>query len=152
MAEGKWRFRQLYVNEKLCTRARTPNEGFLHVAGFPEGTSKTVHYHTDCGSFEYAAGDIDPKWTNLDDVEVIVYHFWTDSHLPIKSIDTEKRIVAFKHKAGKVFTDDFTTDGIGTSSRTSRRASIGRANGIWTAKQGFSATCRGRERTWRQPR
>jgi hypothetical protein len=108
---GKWWFRQLYVNEQLCTRARTPNEGFLRVAGFPEGTSKTVHYHTDCQSFEYAPGDIDPNWTNLDDVEVIVYHFWTDSHLPIQSIDTEKRIVTFKHKAGKVFTDDFTTDG-----------------------------------------
>ncbi|MHB8897374.1 MAG: right-handed parallel beta-helix repeat-containing protein [Thermoguttaceae bacterium] len=109
--KGKWHFRQLYVNEKLCTRARTPNEGFFRVAGFPEGTPKTVNYHTDCQSFEYAPGDLDPNWANLDDVEVIVYHFWTDSHLPIRSIDTGKRVVTFKHKAGKVFTDDFTTDG-----------------------------------------
>ena len=40
-----------------------------------------------------------------------MYHFWTDSHLPIRSVDAEKNLVTFKHKAGKVFTDDFTEDG-----------------------------------------
>jgi hypothetical protein len=108
---GRWYFNQLYVNGTLRRRARTPNDGFLRVKGFPEGTSKTVGYHTDCQSFEFAPGDIRPDWKNLDDVEVIVYHFWTDSHLPIQSVDTARNIVTFKHKAGKVFTDDFTEDG-----------------------------------------
>ena len=108
--KGDWKFRQLYVNGELRRRARHPNEGFLRVAGFPDGGSE-VHYHTDCQRFEYAPGDIDPGWTNLEDVEVIVYHFWTDSHLPIESIDTETNIVTFKHKAGKVFTDDFSDAG-----------------------------------------
>lgn len=108
---GQWDFRQLYVNGRQYRRARIPNEGFLRVAGCPEGTPGTVHYHKDCQSFEFAPGDLDPTWTNLDDVEVIVYHFWTDSHLPIESIDTEKNLVTFKHKAGKVFTDDFSEDG-----------------------------------------
>ena len=108
---GKWSFRQLYVNGRQRRRARIPNEGFHLVAGFPEGTPKTVNYHTDCKSFQYASGDIDPNWTNLEDVEVIVYHFWTDSHLPIANVDPEKRIVTFAHRAGKVFTDDFSTDG-----------------------------------------
>ncbi|MFZ5828739.1 MAG: right-handed parallel beta-helix repeat-containing protein, partial [Planctomycetota bacterium] len=108
--EGKWTFRQLYVGGELRPRARTPNEGFLRVAGFPDG-GKNVHYHTDCKRFEFKPGDIRPDWTNLGDVEVIVYHFWTDSHLPIESVDTETNIVTFKHKAGKVFTDDFTAEG-----------------------------------------
>ncbi|HPD45400.1 MAG TPA: right-handed parallel beta-helix repeat-containing protein [Anaerohalosphaeraceae bacterium] len=107
---GKWWFRQLYVNGEKRRRARIPNEGFLRVAGFPDGDLK-VGYHTDCQRFEFAPGDIDPAWRNLDDVEVIVYHFWTDSHLPIKEIDTKTNIVTFKHKAGKVFTDDFTNNG-----------------------------------------
>lgn len=107
---GKWHFRQLFINGQSRRRARTPNEGFYRVAGFPDG-GREVNYHTDCQRFEYASGDLDPNWTNLDDVEVIVYHFWTDSHLPIKSFDVEKRIVTFKHKAGKVFTDDFTSKG-----------------------------------------
>ncbi len=107
---GAWTFTQLFVNGQRRQRARIPNEGFLRVAGFPDG-GRGVHYHTDCQRFEYAPGDIDPNWMNLDDVEVIVYHFWTDSHLPIESIDTDNRIVTFKHKAGKVFTDDFTANG-----------------------------------------
>ncbi len=111
VARGVWRFRQLYVNGKQRVRARIPNEGYLRVAACPEGTPKTVHYHTDCRTFQFKPGDIRPDWTNLSDVEVIVYHFWTDSHLPIKSIDTASNVVTFAHKAGKTFTDDFTEDG-----------------------------------------
>ena len=107
---GQWYFTQLFVNGRRCPRARIPNEGFFRVAGFPDG-GREINYHTDCQRFEYRPGDIDPNWTNLDDVEVIVYNFWTDSHLPIESLDTEKHIVTFKHKAGKVFTDDFTDNG-----------------------------------------
>jgi hypothetical protein len=109
--EGQWRFRQLYVNGRQYRRARIPNEGFLRVAGCPEGTPRTAHYHKDCQSFEFKPGDLDPDWLNLDDVEVIVYHFWTDSHLPIQSIDIDNHLVTFKHKAGKVFTDDFSENG-----------------------------------------
>jgi hypothetical protein len=109
--QGKWKFRQLYVNGEKRQRARNPNQGFLRVKGFPDGSYPDVHYHTDCQRFEYAPGDIDPRWTNLEDVEVIVYHFWTDSHLPIQSIDAKNRIVTFKHKAGKVFNDDFSNAG-----------------------------------------
>lgn len=108
--DGSWRFRQLYVNGELRQRARIPNNGFFRVAGFPDG-GREVHYHTDSQRFEFSPGDLDPGWTNLEDVEVIVYHFWTDSHLPIQEIDTETNIVTFKHKAGKVFTDDFTDAG-----------------------------------------
>ncbi|MFW6277633.1 MAG: DUF1565 domain-containing protein, partial [Prolixibacteraceae bacterium] len=108
---GDWKFRQIYVNGQLRHRARKPNNGFLIVKGMPEGTPKTVHYHTDYQSFEFAEGDIQPNWKNMDDVEVIVYHFWTDSHLPIQSIDEESNIVTLKHKAGKTFTDDFSDNG-----------------------------------------
>ena len=110
VARGGWSFRQLYVDGGLRRRARIPNEGFLRVASFPCG-GRDVHYHTDCDRFGFAPGDLDPSWTNLDDVEVIVYHFWTDSHLPIQTIDTTTHVVTFKHKAGKVFTDDFTEGG-----------------------------------------
>ncbi|MDR2116242.1 MAG: right-handed parallel beta-helix repeat-containing protein [Planctomycetaceae bacterium] len=109
--EGKWSFRQIYVGGELRHRAKTPNEGFYRVAGCPEGTPKTVSYHTDCQSFEFKPNDINPNWKNIDDVEVIVYYFWSDNHLPIESIDTKKNIVRFKYKGGKTFTDDFSEKG-----------------------------------------
>ena len=107
----QWTFRQLYVNGEQRTRARTPNTGFLRVAGCPQGTPKKADYHKDCDAFEFTTGDIRADWANLSDVEVIVYHFWTDSHLPIKTVDVTSNLVTFAHKAGKVFTDDFTEDG-----------------------------------------
>lgn len=108
--DASWDFIQLFVNGQLRRRARIPNEGFYRVAGFPDG-GREVHYHTDCQRFEFRPGDIRPDWANLEDVEVIVYHFWTDSHLPIQSIDPDTNIVTFRHKAGKVFTDDFSSRG-----------------------------------------
>lgn len=97
VTSGQWRFRQLYINGQQRVRARTPNDGYLRVAGCPEGTPKTVHFHKDCQTFQFKPGDIRADWTNLSDVEVIVYHFWTDSHLPIKSVDTEGNTVAHNH-------------------------------------------------------
>jgi hypothetical protein len=111
VARGQWTFRQLYVNGRQRPRARMPNEGFFRVAGCPQGTPKKGEYHKDCDALEFVTGDIRADWANLSDVEVIVYHFWTDSHLPIKSVNTASKLVTFAHKAGKVFTDDFTEDG-----------------------------------------
>lgn len=109
--DGTWKFNQLFVNGESRPRARIPNEGFFRVAGCPEGTPKTANYHKDCQTFQFKPGDIRADWTNLEDVEVIVYHFWTDSHLPIRSVDTVSNLVTFAHKAGKTFTDDFSEDG-----------------------------------------
>lgn len=111
VARGEWCFREVFVNGAKRTRARSPNSGFFVVAALPEGTPKTVEYNTPCQSFGFAPGDIREDWTNLGEVEVVVYHFWTDSHLPIQSVDAARRIVTFRHKAGKVFTDDFTENG-----------------------------------------
>jgi len=108
---GAWSFRQIYVDGELRYRAKTPNEGFYRVAGCPEGTPKTVDYHTDCQTFEFKPGDIRPDWKNFDDIRVIVYYFWSDNHLPIESVDTETNIVKFKYRGGKTFTDDFSEDG-----------------------------------------
>ena len=109
--DGKWSFRQIYVDGGLRYRAKTPNEGFYRVAGCPEGTPSTVNYHTDCQTFEFHPGDIKPNWKNFNDVEVVVYYFWIDNYLPIESVDTEKNIVKFKYKGDMTFTDDFTEDG-----------------------------------------
>lgn len=107
---GTWYFTQLFVNGQRRLRARTPNEGFFRVAGFPDGGS-TKPYNTPCQRFEFRPGDLSAEWTNLTDAEVIVYHFWTDTHLPIAGIDAENHVVSFQYPSGKRFTDDYTSDG-----------------------------------------
>lgn len=107
---GSWKFSQLFVNGERRHRAKFPNEGFYRVAGFPDNDT-ALRYNTPSKRFEYAPGEINPKWRNLQDVNVIVYHFWTDSHLPIESVDDKNHIVTFQNRTGKVFTDDFTDNG-----------------------------------------
>lgn len=108
--EGKWLFNQLFVNGQQKTLARFPNEGFYTVAGFPDG-GEEIDYHSASKRFQYKVGDLNPKWKNIKDVRVIVYHFWTDTHLVIDTIDSKTNIVTFKHEADKRFTDDFSNEG-----------------------------------------
>jgi len=108
--EGKWLFNQLFVNGKQKTLARFPNEGFFTVARFPDGGGD-IDYQTNAKRFEFKKGDIDPLWKNLKDVRVIVYHFWSDSHLVIDTVDSKTNIVGFKHESEKRFTDDFSNEG-----------------------------------------
>lgn len=110
--EGKWYFQQIWVNGETRFRARTPNSGFYKVSKvfFPEGNPPNKWY-TRAKNFEFAKGDINPKWTNLKDVVVIVYHFWTDSHMPIESVDEKTNVVTFQFEDSKQFSDDFSTKG-----------------------------------------
>jgi hypothetical protein len=103
-AAGQWKFRQLYVNGAERRRARFPNEGFYRVAGFPDGGPE-ADTNTASRRFEYKPGDFNPAWTNPRDIEVIVYHFWTDAHLPVESIDDAKHIVTLQWASHKRLTD-----------------------------------------------
>ena len=38
-------------------------------------------------------GQVDPGWTSLRDVEVVVPHFWLDSHLKIAAVDPDRKVV-----------------------------------------------------------
>lgn len=107
---GTWNFNQLFVNGKDKVLARFPNEGFYTVAGFPDG-GEEIDYHQPCKRFQFKAGDLNTQWKNIKDIRVIVYHFWTDTHLVIDSIDSKTNIVTFKHQADKRFTDDFSNEG-----------------------------------------
>lgn len=108
--DGKWLFNQLFVNGQPRTVARFPNQGYYYVTGFPDG-GEEVDYHTDSRRFQFKKGDVNPAWKNIRDVRVIVYHFWSDTHLQIDNIDASTNIVTFKHPAEKRFTDDFSNEG-----------------------------------------
>jgi len=78
---GNWYFRQLFVNGRRATRARTPNEGarpafWNLLAANPEGVS-------------LAPGQL-RSWRNLDDVEIVILGNWTITRKRLASIDEAK--------------------------------------------------------------
>lgn len=89
---GDWNFIQLYVNGEPRMRPRLPATGWYRVeAELPSGPDA----NGKPDRFQFAAGNLDAKWSNLSDVEVLAMHVWTISRMRIKSIDETARQVLF---------------------------------------------------------
>lgn len=93
---GKWYFRQLYVNRERRRRARLPQEGYYKVAGSGDMDNKW--------GFQFNPGEIDKKWRNIEDVEIVVLQFWTEARLRIDSIDEAMNKVRFTGPAFRPLT------------------------------------------------
>ncbi|MDZ7346525.1 MAG: right-handed parallel beta-helix repeat-containing protein, partial [candidate division KSB1 bacterium] len=106
---GSYRFQQLFVNGQRRFRARTPNKGWFRVRDPME--SKQWPFHHYRYQFGYNPQDLSPLWRNLEDVEIVLLHFWSDAHCPIRAIDAEKSIVTLATPAWRPFTDDYSKRG-----------------------------------------
>ncbi len=99
-----YEFKELYVNGKMRPLAKSPNTGFFKVKSYPLDSSGAAA--KPFKSFEYHKGEIDPQWPDITNAEVVVYHFWKDTHLPVASVNPEKNTVTFKYGSGRRFSDD----------------------------------------------
>jgi hypothetical protein len=102
---GKWYFRQLFVNGKRQTRARIPHESYYQSE---ESLTET--------SFRFKEGDI-KRWSNLNDVEVVVFHSWNESRFRISELNEEERVANFldpkaKHPIGWRGTNRYYIDNV----------------------------------------
>jgi hypothetical protein len=80
--KGEWSFAQLFVDDQRRWRPRLPRRGYYNLAGRPEPAS-----------FGFADDDINPAWSNLGDVEVLLFHDWSASRMRIDSVSTSERRV-----------------------------------------------------------
>ena len=79
--QGKWFFRQLFVNGERQTRARIPREGYFFIEKAVNDTS-----------FQYKEGGF-KRWRNLKDIEVVMFHSWNETRFVVSDLDEEERIV-----------------------------------------------------------
>jgi parallel beta-helix repeat protein len=89
--DGKWYFTQLFVNDHRRSRTRLPKKDYYRVAdlpGLPEGAA----WNTGVKEFKFNPGEIDSKWRNLTDVDVISLSLWIESREQIKSVDDATHI------------------------------------------------------------
>jgi hypothetical protein len=91
--EGRWRFRQLFVEGERRPRTRLPKRGEYRIESLPGYTGDFLRSPTQ--RFVYAPGDVAPTWRNLRDVEVVGITKWQDNRLPIESVDAATRTVTF---------------------------------------------------------
>lgn len=102
-----WRFRHVSIDGQWRDRPRLPEgERATYTMAGLAGADAKASYDTAADRFEYASGQIDPTWTGLRDVEVVVLHFWIDSHLKIAAVDSDHRVVKLDRKSEYKFTDE----------------------------------------------
>ena len=94
-------FRSMRVNGAMRPRARLPKKGHFTVVNddLPQGT----RYNAPRPSFFYDPKEFNPEWASLKDAEIVCFHFWTDSHLRIASVDAVSNKVTLVTPSGKAF-------------------------------------------------
>ncbi len=80
---GAWNFSQLFVNNQRRFRPQLPKEGYYKIAKKCDPSPAAEDKGFD--RFGFTAGELDPAWANLDDVEVMPFHQWTASRFHIAS-------------------------------------------------------------------
>ena len=96
--EGGWWFTQLWVNGSRRNRPRLPKTGFFRFAGLDGQPDSGMNWMTGPTRAEYSEGTLE-RFRNLDDVRIISYQLWFDTHHGIKELDEERRVVHFHTKS-----------------------------------------------------
>jgi hypothetical protein len=91
--EGRWHFRQLFVDGARRPRTRLPKQREYCIESLPGYTGDFLRSPTK--QFVYAPGHILPTWRNLRDVEIVGITRWLDNRLPIEDVDAGTRTVTF---------------------------------------------------------
>ncbi|HYG33945.1 MAG TPA: right-handed parallel beta-helix repeat-containing protein, partial [Clostridia bacterium] len=101
--EGKWFFKELWVNGQRAVRTRHPNQGYLRVEALVDSAQ---HWLQGDMRFRFFEGDLE-DWKTLTQADLIVMTRWMDSHLPVAFIEPAERVVTFsKRSAFALMPDD----------------------------------------------
>ncbi len=93
--DGKWLFRELWVNGRRATRARYPNRGYLPIAELPD---KANEWTQGQSRFRFREGDF-KAWPTVTNAEVVAMTRWVESRLPVVNVDEKERMVSFSKRA-----------------------------------------------------
>lgn len=103
--DGKWSFRELWINGHRAIRARNPNTGFFRATGVPDLDLKRP-YQEGNSSFQFAPGQL-ANWPDLDDAEIVFFTFWISAREKIASIDEATHIAKLAKRSPMRLTDGF---------------------------------------------
>lgn len=89
--DGKWYFRELWVNGERRVRARHPNTGYFKIRNLPDKAAQWTDGHR---RLEFNAGDLH-NWASVTNGEVVAMARWVESRLPVTAVDEVQHIVNF---------------------------------------------------------
>ena len=99
VAEGKWFFRQLFVNGRRAERARLPHKKWFWVEDSLFSAGQILN-SVDADKFRSAPGDLH-NWQSLPDAEIVFLHYWVEQRIPVASFDLADRLVKLAEKSSR---------------------------------------------------
>ncbi len=102
-------FRELFIGKSgfRAPRTQIPESGFYNFAGYANDADAKAPWNEGQSSARFKPGDLNPKWQNLADVELVAHHYWVTSRLPIADIDPSNGVVKFAKKSVFKLADDY---------------------------------------------
>lgn len=98
---GEWYFHQLFINGRRAIRARTPNDGYFHIAAplkpLDDRTAARNDTSTKMG-FRFTPGDV-PELADYADANIIDYHSWTSSLHFIDRVDNDSHSLHYSNQS-----------------------------------------------------
>jgi hypothetical protein len=107
VADKKWDFRMLLVNDRFCKRAKLPKTGhFTHLTDFAVpwmsttgGGWKRKPTSQELTTMKYRPEDLG-AWLDIRNAELTVYHMWDESVVGLSSNDANTHTLTFSNPAG----------------------------------------------------
>lgn len=86
-------FHELWVAGHRRVLARSPNRGYFHAGEVPDLTKSTPQQQGQT-RFKFLGDDL-KNWPGAAEATVVLMSLWTESHLPVKSVDEASHVVEF---------------------------------------------------------
>jgi parallel beta-helix repeat protein len=103
--EGKWSFRELWIDGQRRTLARSPNTGFYRISNVP-GVAVQAGDNMGQDKFEYKPGEIQ-HYQNFEDVDLVFLTFWISQRRGIASLDETRHIATLTERSRMRLTDGY---------------------------------------------
>ncbi len=88
-------FTHLWVDGQRRSWSRFPATGFHQFTGLDGHGNTGFNWTKGPQRAEYRPGDIDPAWRNRDDVRLVAYQLWFETHHRLAAINPERHLVHF---------------------------------------------------------
>ena len=93
--ERGWDFTHLWVAGSRRSWSRFPATGFHQFTGLDGQGNTSFNWNKGPNRAEYRPGDIDPAWRNREDIRLVAYQLWFDTHHRLAEVNGERHLVHF---------------------------------------------------------
>jgi len=95
VAQGRWYFRQLWVNGQRRNRPCLPKKGVWQVDRALDADYDKFYLNAGSQRFGFKEGELSAAWHNLQDIELQFFGWWVAPRVGLAAVDEAERVASF---------------------------------------------------------